>query len=82
MNLPAFLSAWRLHRQDGGPGFGVTVTAETGHGDMTFTFEVNTLDPSCEQAARDAGFPPSIIDAAISLLSSADHKENPWPTSK
>jgi hypothetical protein len=49
---------------------------------MTFAFEVNTLDPSCEQAARDAGFPPSIIDAAISLLSSADHKENPWPTSK
>jgi len=76
-NLPTSPSAWRLHRQDGGPSFGVTVTAETGHGDMTFAFEVNTLDPSCEQAARDAGFPPSIIDAAVALLFLPNVKDMP-----
>ena len=76
-NLPTNLSAWRMNRIDGGSEFGVTVTAETGRGDMTFAFEVNTLDPSCEQAARDAGFPPSIIDAAVALLSPANLKVTP-----
>jgi hypothetical protein len=44
---------------------------------MTFAFEVNTLDPSCEQAARDAGFPPSIIDAAVALLFLPTYKDTP-----
>ena len=76
-NLPTNLSAWRMNRIDGGSEFGVTVTAETGRGDMTFAFEVNTLDPSCEQAARDAGFPPSIIDAAVALLFLPNVKDMP-----
>jgi len=61
---PAHLpSAWRRHRQDGGTDFGVTVTAETGHGDTTFTFEVNTLDQSCEQAAERAAQMADLIAA-------------------
>ncbi len=71
MNLPTDPSAYRFKRvQDPDPQFGITVTAETGRGDMTFGFEVTTVDPSCEQAARDFGFPEAVIDHAIRIMNS------------
>ena len=67
-NLPADPALWRFDRMDEGGPFGVTVFASIGKGDMAFSFEVNSRDPSCEQAARDHGFPEPIIDAALKVL--------------
>ncbi len=60
---------WRFNRIDGGPKFGVTVTALIGEGDMTFGFEINSLDTSNdEQIARADGFPEPIIETALKYL--------------
>lgn len=67
-NLPADPSLWRFNRIDGGGPFGVTVTASIGKGDMAFSFEVNSRDPSCEGAARDYGFPAPVVEKALTYL--------------
>ena len=68
MNLPADPSRWRFDRIDHGPQMGTAVIASTGEGDMMFSFEVNSKDPSCEKAARDHGFPQVIIETALKYL--------------
>jgi hypothetical protein len=68
-NLPTDLASWRFKRiQDGDPKFGISVTAETGRGDMTFGFEVTTLDPASEQWAIDYGFPEIVVKHAMRIL--------------
>jgi len=67
-NLPADPARWRFNRTDGGAAFGVSVVASIGKGDMAFSFEVNSRDPSCEQAARDYGFPLPVIEKALTYL--------------